>query len=109
MHFLLRPGPLENARSVTPVPLMELLSNEAGEAMQSPRILHSHAAPETMPSDAFKRGRKFIFTIRNPKDTAVSMFYHAKKDPFFGPSKISWECFIDIWTKGLCRLFYLVY
>lgn len=106
IHFLLQSGPLDEIKSLTPVPLMELIPEDVAEVMPNPRLFHSHALPIALPSSVFKRDRKIIMTIRNPKDTAVSTFYHVKKDPFMGPLSILWCDFIECWIKGLCKLYF---
>lgn len=103
LHFLLQPGPLDKIDSVTPVPAMEMIPEDVAEAMPSPRVLHSHSLPADLPPEVFEKDRKVIITVRNPKDTAVSTFYHAMKDPFFGQVSLKWKVFIESWIKGLCK------
>lgn len=70
----------------------------------NPRILRTHILPQLLPSDAFKKGRKIILTCRNPKDTAVSLYYFLKKEKYTGYGlNISWNCFIDHWIKESCK------
>lgn len=104
IHFLLKTGPLDSIKSLTPVPLMEAMPEEVAAAMPNPRLLHSHALPFELPPSVFKEGRKIIMTIRNPKDTAVSQFYLLNQDPFMEVS-LSWKVHIECWIKGLCKLF----
>lgn len=83
--------------------MMEAVLEEVEEVMSIPRLLHSHALPFQLPINVFKKDRRVIMTIRNPKDTAVSTFYHIKKDMFMGPVSLSWNDFIECWMKGLCK------
>ncbi|KAK6181394.1 hypothetical protein SNE40_009252 [Patella caerulea] len=41
-----------------------------------PRVLNSHLWPRHLPKQIFEKKTKIIYLIRNPKDTAVSMFFH---------------------------------
>lgn len=46
------------------------------EQAPSPRILNTHLSFDLLPEDILKKGNKVIFVYRNPKDVAVSLFYH---------------------------------
>lgn len=107
IHFLLKSGPLDEIKSLAPVPLMEAICEEVVKAMPSPRLLHSHALPKELPTSVFKKGRKIIMTTRNPKDTAVSAFYHVNQDPIMKVS-LTWNDYIECWIKGLCKDFFKI-
>ncbi|CAH1779252.1 unnamed protein product [Owenia fusiformis] len=46
--------------------------------LPSPRLLLTHLPFHLMPKEAFKKPCKHIYLVRNPKDTAVSFYYHTK-------------------------------
>lgn len=103
LHFLLHDPSLEESISIEPT-FLETYTAEELEAVKSPRILPTHMRPDLLPADVFKRGRKIILTFRNPKDTAVSLYHHARNDRVIGNElRVSWDCFIDCWMKGLCE------
>ena len=63
-----------------------------------PRLLETHMLPKHLPED-FRQKSKFIVMLRNPKDTAVSM-YHMLRKTRFVPSDFAWDEFFDIFFKG---------
>lgn len=46
------------------------------ESLRSPRPLNTHLPYRWMPKQHIENGGKIIHVIRNPKDVAVSMYYH---------------------------------
>lgn len=108
MHFMLHEGPLENAVSCAP-PLLDLFPLQIVEKMPSPRLLITHRRPTSCPQEVFQNGGKVILLYRNPKDTAVSLFYHLRRLEDYGNYKLSWNCHVDNWMKGLSEHFVLAY
>ena len=53
-------------------------SIETAENMKSPRVIKSHLPFEMLPPNLLDTC-KVIFVSRNPKDTCVSYYHHAKK------------------------------
>lgn len=102
---MLEEGPLEDVSSYAG-PLLEMFNPEIVEKMQSPRILATHRPPAGVPRDIFKKRGKVILIYRNPKDTAVSLFYHLRN---MTNSTISWNCHIENWIKGLSKIFLMKY
>jgi len=101
LYFMLQNGPLDDLASVCPLGL-ELIPEEIREARPSPRALATHMLPGLVPRDTFKNKHKVIIICRNPKDVAVSLFYHLQKDRMIGDGlNISWKCFVENWMKGL--------
>ncbi|XP_035828780.1 amine sulfotransferase-like [Aplysia californica] len=49
--------------------------------LPSPRLLNNHEFFENQPKDILKKGVKVIHVYRNPKDVAVSFFYHHNRIP----------------------------
>lgn len=70
------------------------------ESFPSPRVFKSHLRYQLIPKARDKATKpRYIYVMRNPKDTAVSFYHHyhfipAIKDP------TSWETFFDQFIKG---------
>ena len=65
---------------------------------ESPRLLMTHLYPRHLSED-YKVNAKFILLLRNPKDTAVSMYHHLCKDSQQNFTA-TWDDFIDLFAKG---------
>lgn len=104
MTFLLAEGPIDDMPS-TQLCGLDFGSMEAINARRIPRILQTHGKPELLPDETFKKGRKLVLTFRNPKDTAVSLFYFLQSQTAMGNGlKISWNTFLEHFIKGSCKL-----
>lgn len=67
------------------------------QAMESPRGFKTHMPFQyKIGGDLETSPAKYIYTYRNPKDTAVS-FYHFSKGYF---PMMDWETFFDRYLKG---------
>ena len=68
--------------------------------LPSPRAFKSHTNYEHMPGgEPAKSPAKYIYVARNPKDTAVSLYYHTRgfKDfEFTG----NWDVFFEYFISG---------
>ena len=70
------------------------------ESFPSPRVFKSHLRYQLIPKATDNtRKPRYIYVMRNPKDTAVSFYHHshfiaAVKDP------PSWVAFFDQFIKG---------
>ncbi|XP_062570635.1 sulfotransferase 6B1-like [Saccostrea cucullata] len=53
------------------------------DSLPSPRILYTHLPVHFLPEDHIKNGRKIIHIVRDPRDIAVSAYYHFLNVPFF--------------------------
>lgn len=62
------------------------------------RLVVSHLRPQHL-SENFQKNGKFILLLRNPKDVAVSMFYHVRKDKAVR-MQCSWADFIELFGRG---------
>lgn len=98
IFFMLKEGPLDEILSYDP-PLLELHSTEFVDKLPSRRILTTHRYPESIPQAVLKNQGKAVLLYRNPKDTAVSLYYHLQKVST-KKYNISWNCHIDNWMKG---------
>lgn len=67
----------------------------------SPRYFKTHANAEHLPGQPFTQNKrvKIIYVARNPKDTVVSLYNHAKNKPEFGYTG-SFENFCEIFLAG---------
>jgi len=86
----------ENPYKVSTVDMIEKMF----ESFPSPRVFKSHLRYHLIPKAANKtRKPRYIYVMRNSKDTAVSYYHHyhfipAAKDPS------SWETFFDQFING---------
>ncbi|XP_069804572.1 sulfotransferase 2B1-like [Dendropsophus ebraccatus] len=53
-------------------------SQEAIQNIESPRVLSSHLQLHMFAKSYFKSKAKIVYTLRNPKDVVVSLFYFTK-------------------------------
>ncbi|XP_048766084.2 sulfotransferase 2A8-like isoform X2 [Ostrea edulis] len=71
------------------------------QAMSSPRVMTSHLPYRCLPKEHKENRGKSIHIIRNPKDVAVSAFYHFSRDStvkdYVCPE---WSGFIDEFLSG---------
>ena len=58
--------------------MLEFHTPERLEALEAPRVFNTHMRPNNMPEQFFQKRCKTVFVQRNPKDVAVSFFYHCK-------------------------------
>ena len=60
--------------------MLELISLEQIDALESPRILNTHHPPHLLPKDIKENKKaKIVYIYRNPKDVAVSAYHHYSK------------------------------
>ncbi|CAH2252683.1 sulfotransferase 6B1-like [Pelobates cultripes] len=65
----------------------------------SPRLFATHMYPDDLPKSFFEKKVKTLLILRNPKDTAVSYYHFANKNPLL-PSFDSWELFFEAYMEG---------
>ncbi|XP_033108635.1 sulfotransferase 1C4-like [Anneissia japonica] len=70
------------------------------EQLPSPRLVVTHLPFTLLPKQVFEKKAKVIYVARNPKDTAVSMYYFTK--PTFKTKNIEleWSTFIYMFMSG---------
>ncbi|XP_078607572.1 sulfotransferase 6B1-like isoform X3 [Branchiostoma floridae x Branchiostoma japonicum] len=77
-------------------PLAELF-----KTAPSPRVLATHVPVEFLPDGLLGSKAKIVVLMRNPKDTAVSMFHFSQKVPKL-PTPESWDSFVQQFLTGDC-------
>ncbi|KAF6022522.1 SULT6B1 [Bugula neritina] len=76
---------------------VETQTYSALDDLPSPRVLSTHLMPTGLPSSLFNNS-KVVVPIRNPKDTAVSLYYHLKSETKGTNLRCGWDVFIDkVW------------
>ncbi|XP_019852760.1 PREDICTED: sulfotransferase 1C2A-like [Amphimedon queenslandica] len=82
------------------VPWLEFMGKDRALALSPPRTLKCHLPYHMMPGrDPANSTGKYIYVARNPKDVAVSFYYHTKRllpYEFTG----DWDCFFECFMKG---------
>ena len=71
-------------------------------AKPSPRIITSHMKFQYLPGEHFNKRGKVILLVRNPKDVAVSYYYHGNKDKFL-KINLTWESYLNYFCEGKCK------
>ena len=61
------------------------------DRLPSPRMIFTHLHADALPREVFEKKRKIVRLIRNPKDVAVSAFYHRN----LVMKKMRWDDFIE--------------
>ncbi|XP_071966598.1 sulfotransferase 2B1-like isoform X2 [Engystomops pustulosus] len=74
-------------------------SEEYISKMDSPRIISSHLPQHIFAKSFFKSKAKIIYTMRNPKDVVVSMFYFTKILNIFKPAE-NLQNFLEDFVQG---------
>lgn len=69
-------------------------------AAPAPRYFKTHAKVQDLPRG--KAGIKVVYVARNPKDTAVSLYHHARSKPEFGFTG-DFQTFLQIFLSNLAE------
>jgi len=56
--------------------MIELKGAQGADQLPSPRVFNTHLRFRQLPNDMIKRSCKILYINRNPKDMAVSRYYH---------------------------------
>uniref|UniRef100_A0A8C5MS37 Sulfotransferase n=1 Tax=Leptobrachium leishanense TaxID=445787 RepID=A0A8C5MS37_9ANUR len=65
----------------------------------SKRIIPTHLSYDMLPADFKAKKCKAIYIIRNPKDTAVSLFHYYRDNPHL-PTIDTWHGYLDMFLRG---------
>lgn len=99
LTLMLSKDPVESASSVN-VNLIDMANpTERLHRKTSPRVITSHLKFERLPQEHIQKGGKVILLVRNPKDVAVSYFYHVIKDPAL-ECTVSWDSYLKNFCEG---------
>jgi len=71
------------------------------DSLPSPRILNNHQHFDNQPQDLVKKKTKVIFIYRNPRDVAVSFYYHTKRLPFYQFTGPDFASYLPRFVDGL--------
>ncbi|XP_041535301.1 sulfotransferase 6B1-like [Microtus oregoni] len=63
------------------------------------RVIPTHLNYEMIPGTVKQKQCKIVYVIRNPKDTAVSLFHYYRDNPNL-PSPETWAAFLELFLKG---------
>ncbi|XP_033728755.1 sulfotransferase 1A2-like [Pecten maximus] len=74
---------------------------ETHDNLESPRVHTTHMFPQHVPQTLIDHQSKMVYVYRNPKDTAVSMYYFMKNlnAVVLNGYETSWEHFIESYMK----------
>ncbi|KAL9951309.1 hypothetical protein ACROYT_G043951 [Oculina patagonica] len=69
------------------------------ESFPSPRVFKTHLTYDLVPKPRDQATKpRYIYVMRNPKDTAVSYYHHYLAYP--GSEKLTWDNFFESFIKG---------
>ena len=82
-------------------PHLEFASDEELEQMASPRVINAHTRMSEASDDVRKKKIKIIFTLRDPKDVAVSLYKLMMSGPWYEiPYKGSFSDYLHLFLAG---------
>jgi hypothetical protein len=97
---LIRGNGIDTGHVSDVLPWLERVGNAFSMAMQSPRSFKSHLPYHAMPGgEPAKSAAKYIYVTRNPKDAAVSFYYHHLRIHLFLFDG-DWNSFFELFMKG---------
>ncbi|KAM6320895.1 sulfotransferase 6B1-like [Aegotheles albertisi] len=83
----------------SPIEFGDISRLEELNKLSSKRIIPTHLAYNMLPPNFKNKKCKMIYIIRNPKDTAVSMYHYYRENPNL-PTVDTWTAFFDLFMKG---------
>ncbi|KAM4747325.1 sulfotransferase 6B1-like [Rhinophrynus dorsalis] len=83
----------------SPIEFGDISKLEELKIITNKRIIPTHLSYDMIPSDFKDKKCKAIYIIRNPKDTAVSLFHYYKDNPNL-PTIESWQTYFDLFLQG---------
>ncbi|XP_071163738.1 sulfotransferase 1B1-like [Mytilus edulis] len=79
--------------------MIESMSKKSFDSLPSPRILNTHLEFPMLPTDCRRRKCKIVYTMRNPKDVAVSYYHHHHGLLMYNYDG-SWDGFLERFLEG---------
>ncbi|XP_031239681.1 sulfotransferase 6B1-like [Mastomys coucha] len=83
----------------SPIELGDISKFEELKMIPKRRAIPTHLNYEMLPVTVKQKQCKIIYIVRNPKDTAVSMFHYYRDNPNL-PSTETWAAFLELFLKG---------
>nr|XP_048288553.1 sulfotransferase 1B1-like [Myodes glareolus] len=83
----------------SPIEWGDVSKLEELEMVPKRRVIPTHLSYEMIPGTVKQKQCKIVYIIRNPKDTAVSLFHYYKDNPNL-PSPETWAAFLELFLKG---------
>ncbi|XP_071589227.1 sulfotransferase 6B1-like isoform X2 [Heliangelus exortis] len=83
----------------SPIEFGDISKLEELNKLSSKRIIPTHLDYNLLPPNFKNKKCKMIYISRNPKDTAVSMYYYYRDNPNL-PTVDTWTAFFDLFIKG---------
>nr|XP_013008502.1 sulfotransferase 6B1-like [Cavia porcellus] len=92
---------IPNARiSLTsPIELGDVSKLEELKTYSERRVIPTHLSYDLLPVNIKQKQCKIIYIIRNPKDTAVSLFHYYRENPNL-PYIETWAAFFELFLQG---------
>ncbi|KAL5015724.1 hypothetical protein ScPMuIL_005313 [Solemya velum] len=94
---MLKRGTAERIISPKEIFMLELITKVIFEGMSGDRVFNTHLPFHYLPENITKKNAKIIYMLRNPKDTAVSHYYHSHK---LGQYDGDWSAWFKRWLRG---------
>ncbi|XP_018415521.1 PREDICTED: sulfotransferase 6B1-like [Nanorana parkeri] len=83
----------------SPIEFGDVSKLEEMDNIGTKRIIPTHLGYDMLPGDFKAKKCKAIYIIRNPKDTAVSLFHYYKDNPNL-PTIGMWSTYFDMFLQG---------
>ncbi|XP_069905576.1 sulfotransferase 6B1 [Oryctolagus cuniculus] len=82
-----------------PIELGDISRLEELNMYSGRRVIPTHLSYNLIPLDVKQKQCKIIYIVRNPKDTAVSLFHYYRDNPRL-PSVETWAAFLELFLQG---------
>ncbi|XP_005379129.1 PREDICTED: sulfotransferase 6B1-like [Chinchilla lanigera] len=92
---------IPNARITltSPIELGDISKLEELKMYSKRRVIPTHLSYDLLPVKVKQKKCKIIYIVRNPKDTAVSLFHYYRDNPNL-PCVETWAAFLELFLKG---------
>ncbi|XP_025311445.1 sulfotransferase 6B1-like [Canis lupus baileyi] len=94
-------GNIPNARMslTSPIELGDISKFDELKMNSKRRVIPTHLSYNMLPVNIKQKQCKIIYIIRNPKDTAVSLFHYYRDNPNL-PGIETWAAFFELFLRG---------
>ncbi|XP_004634712.1 sulfotransferase 6B1 [Octodon degus] len=83
----------------SPIELGDISKLEELEMYSERRVIPTHLSYDLLPANIKQKQCKIIYIVRNPKDTAVSLYHYYRDNPNL-PCIETWDAFLELFLKG---------